>query len=252
MENLPTELKSICGRLNELLSRLEMAFARERCFSADVAHELRTPIAELRSLAEVALKWPSADPAAVSGFQEALDIAVQMQGIVNGLLAITRCEARTQTISRQPLAASQMVRDAWKPFEARAAEKHLKLEWALADLPPVNSDSAMLGLILTNLFSNAVEYTPRDGVVKIGLSPNHGGLDLTVSNSTQNVIAADLPHFFERFWRKDSARSSSEHSGIGLSVAQAFAQALGLSLEASLPASSTLCMRLRQMDSICN
>ncbi len=80
--------------------------------------------------------------------------------------------------------------------------------------------------------------------MQIALTSDHGALDLTVANSTENLAPGDLPHLFERFWRKDSARSSSEHSGIGLSVAQAFANALGLRLEASLPDSSTLRMRL--------
>jgi signal transduction histidine kinase len=85
MESLPAELKSICGRLNDLLSRLETAFARERCFSADVAHELRTPIAELRSLADVALKWPSADPAVVaSGSRKPWILPCRCKGLLMG------------------------------------------------------------------------------------------------------------------------------------------------------------------------
>jgi two-component system sensor histidine kinase QseC len=101
--DIPIELRSICERLNDLLSRLQSAFARERRFSADVAHELRTPIAELRAIAEVALKWPTPDPEVVGAFQDVVAAAGQMQGIVDGLLAIARCEG-----GREPVAVESM------------------------------------------------------------------------------------------------------------------------------------------------
>ena len=85
-DGLPGELAPISGRLNDLLARLEQAFERERQFGADLAHELRTPIAELRSLAEVALKWPDAREATTD--RETLAIALQMEGIVTRLLAL--------------------------------------------------------------------------------------------------------------------------------------------------------------------
>jgi two-component system sensor histidine kinase QseC len=242
--DLPAELESICLRLNDLLSRLEDSFARERCFSADVAHELRTPIAELRSLAEVALKWPSGDPTVVSAFEDALAIAVQMQGIVTGLLGIARCEAGTQVIAREPVAVAELVRSVWQPFEARANAKGLRVRMELPELGPIETDRAMLGVVLTNLLSNAVEYTPPGGAIEFRLQSDGPSLDFLVANSIENITVADVPRFFDRFWRKDTARSSSEHSGIGLAVSRAYARALGLHLRASLPAADWLSMQL--------
>ena len=215
---------------------MQAAFARERCFSADVAHELRTPIAELRSLSEVALKWPNGDGAATNSFQDTLDIAVQMQGIVDGLLAIARCENGTQVSIREPVRLAEVIQRSWKPFRERAAEKDLQVQLELpeSELQSVESDPAMLGLILSNLFSNAVEYTPAHGALSIRLQSDGSDFDLSVMNMSDNVTADDVPHFFERFWRKDTARSSSQHSGIGLSVSHAFARALGFNLSAKL------------------
>jgi signal transduction histidine kinase len=242
-EDLPLELQSICGRLNDLLARLETSFARERCFSADVAHELRTPITELRALAEIALKWPSSDPVVTGAFRDALDAVLQMQIIVDGLLTISRCESGIQMPVAGPVAMPGLVRRSWQPFETRAAEKRLRVQFDLSDDVFIQSDGGMLALILTNLFSNAVEYAPREGRVQLQLR-NNGHLEFNVANSVENISAEDLPHFFERFWRKDAARSSSEHSGIGLSVSRACARVLGLELEAALPANGWLMMRL--------
>ena len=243
-KDLPVELGSICERLNDLLSRLEAAFARERRFSADVAHELRTPITELRSLAEIALKWPAFDPVVAAAFQDTLEAALQMQGIVDGLLAIARCEAGTQTIVREPVDMAELARKTWQPFEARAARAGLAVELELPDRALVETDRIMVGLILINLFSNVVEYTPRQGAVQIQLHANGSGIDFRVANQVENVAPEDLPHFFERFWRQDTARSSSEHSGIGLSVSQAYAGKLGLELTATMPREGWLAMRL--------
>jgi signal transduction histidine kinase len=241
--DLPAELKSICERLNDLLSRLEASFTRERCFSADVAHELRTPITELRTLAEVALKWPTPDPVTAGAFRDTLDAALQMQTIVESLLAIARCEASIQVIVREPVALADLVRTTWQTFAAEAAHKNLRVQIELADVAPIETDRSMLGLVLTNLFSNAVEYTPPEGQVHIRLRDARN-VDLSVINSVENIASEDLPHLFERFWRKDTARSSSKHSGIGLSVSQAYARALGLNLNAHLLEKNVLEMRL--------
>jgi signal transduction histidine kinase len=243
-QNLPSELASICERLNDLLSRLQASFARERCFTADAAHELRTPITELRSLAEIALKWPSPDPTAAGAFQDVLESAVQMQGIVDGLLAIARCEGGAQPMVREPVAVAELARKVWQSFAPRAAQKKLKVELELADRRMIETDRGMLTCILTNLFSNAVEYTPLRGLLQIRLDDQSADLDFTVTNSVNNLAPEDLSHFFERFWRRDSARSSSEHSGIGLSLSQAYARVLGLDLKASLSAENLLTMRL--------
>lgn len=166
-----------------------------------------------------------------------------MQRIVDGLLTISRCESGTQAIVVEAVAVASLVRRRWQPFESRAVEKGLTVQFDLSDDVAIETDGEILSLILTNLFSNAVEYAPEGGNIRVQFR-NNGHFDFTVANSVKNLGAEDLTHFFERFWRKDAARSSSNHSGIGLSVSQACARVLGLKLAATMQADDWLVMRL--------
>jgi two-component system sensor histidine kinase QseC len=234
-DRVPSELKPICQRLNELLSRLESAFQRERRFSANVAHELRTPVAELRSLAEVAVKWPTGDAETQRAFIDTLEIAQQMEGIVSGLLVIARCESGIEHIQREPIMLEAFVREAWRPFATQAARKELAVHLDLPESAVVESDRALLRIILVNFFSNAVEYSPTRGKLSITAAPVNSAIELQIANTATDIVQSDLPHVFDRFWRKATARTSSHRAGLGLSISQSVAQILGLTFRAEIP-----------------
>ncbi len=253
LATLPGELIPIAGRLNDLLSRLEHAFDRERQFSADVAHELRTPIAELRALAELSLKWPDARGA--DSDRDTLAIARQMEGIVSRLLALLRSERDQLPIAREPIALAPLLRDTWQPFADRAAARHLDVTWHLRDDFIIDTDPVLLRSILTNLIENAVDYTPQRGTIDFDLQlhpdepaaeaePGNRRFALRIANTVEHLTPADVPKLFDRFWRHDAARNSAEHSGLGLSLAQAFAQALRYDLTATLATDAELVLTL--------
>lgn len=243
-DGMPSELLPIGGRLNDLFARLEDSFARERRFSADVAHELRTPIAELRALAEVALKWPEDADANRGALQEALGISLQMESIATGLLALARCEGGLLSVRPEPVCLGPLIREIWKPLAPQAAAKHLSVTLSTPDGTSWVTDPVALRAILVNLLSNAVEYSPDSGAVSVRVESNHGGGQVLVSNTTSHLGADDLPHLFERLWRKDAARSSSVHSGLGLALAKAYADSLGLRLRAELVRPNELTIEL--------
>ena len=236
--SLPGELMPISTRLNDLLARLEQSFERERRFSADLAHELRTPIAELRALAEVALKWPEGREATTD--RETLAIAVQMQGVVTRLLALLRSEHEQLPVVTEPVRLAPLIESVWRPFAERAAGKQLKVTRAVPDEAEVETDPVLFRSILTNLVDNAVEYTPSGGTVRIETAVGTTQFTLRVTNTCGDLTPQDVSHFSERFWRKDGARSDPEHSGLGLSLVKAFSERLGLQLEARLVDSSTV------------
>lgn len=229
-EGMPAELLPIAGRLNELLARLEKSFARERRFSADVAHELRTPIAELRTATEVALKWPEDVEASRNTLQELLAIALQMESMVTGLLALARCEAGQLPVHLEPVSLAPLIREIWQPLSDKAKAKHTDFFVGVPDNACWLTDATLLRAILTNLLSNAVQYCTEGGSIRLSVERGQ----LSISNTTDDLKSDDLPHLFERFWRKDPARSSSLHSGLGLALAKAYAAVLGLELRAEL------------------
>lgn len=226
-DSLPDELRPITGRLNDLLARLEASFERERRFSADLAHELRTPLAELRSLAECVLKWPETrDPGTD---RDVLAIALHMETLVTRLLTLVRGERGQLSVQSEPVDLAAAAAAAWRPFAARAAARGLRVE-ITAGPAPASADPVLLRSILQNLFDNAVDYTPPGGEITIAVA---GGV-LCVANTAGRLAPDDVERLFERFWRKEAARSGGEHVGLGLSLARAFAAAMDWRLEAAL------------------
>jgi two-component system sensor histidine kinase QseC len=225
LAGLPAELHPIAGRLDDLLERLSAAFERERRFSADVAHELRTPIAELRALAEVALQFPDSGEAGRQ-FQDVLAAAQQMEGLVAALLTLARCEAGRMPVAREPVDLARALGEAWAPLAERARGKALRVQ-ASAPETFVSTDRVMLGSILGNLLGNAVEYAPAGGDLTWQLVRREDGADVIIANTNAGLAREDLAHVFEPFWRKDPARTDGRHGGLGLSLAAAFARLIG-------------------------
>jgi two-component system sensor histidine kinase QseC len=241
-ERLPDELRPVADRLNDLLGRLEASFERERRFSADVAHELRTPIAELRSIAEVALRYPD-NPG--RSFEDVLGAALQMEALVTALLTLARCDSGRQPVRLEPVDLTRLCREAWPAHERAAAARAVRTRHEGAAEITVDADPVLLGSVVHNLFANAVEYTPTGGEVLWQIERDGAEAVLVVTNSNFTLEAADLPHVFERFWRKDAARTGTTHGGLGLSVAEALVRLLHGRLRLELPRPDLVRVELR-------
>lgn len=231
-DNMPAELLPIMKRLNDLLARLEASFTRERRFSADVAHELRTPIAELRTLAEVALKWP--DEVTAEALKDALQIALQMETIATGLMALARCEGSLLPVRPERVSVGELLEEVLHPLAAQAHAKQLAVTVEVPKDACWFTDRATLRSIFTGLLSNAVDHTQSATSVKARVENNGASQRLLISNRCGSLVQEDISHLFERFWQKNEARSSTHHCGLGLALARAYAQSLGMTLEAQL------------------
>ena len=229
------ELHPICEGLNTLMSRLEKSVERERRFSADLAHELRTPLAEMSAMTETAILFPEKVPE--DQLEQILGAARRMQQIVENLLLASRWEQNDSRLEYEPVDLASFAEQCWESFAETAEEKNLTLHLSLENEPPLNTNPELFRHILHNLFSNAVEYCPAGGLVRIsGLNGTTRSYSsgLFVSNDVQDFDPSNLDHLFDRFWRRDSSRTGTHHSGLGLSVAKAFAEILSLNLTASL------------------
>lgn len=243
---VPDELRPIIDRLNDLMARLEKAFERERRFSADLAHELRTPVAELKTAAEVALRWPGASHE--ENYREVLEISDQMQTMIESLLALARTGRGAAAGTAETLTVAAVAADCWKPFAEKAREKGIAVQQDLDPSLAVRIHAGLFRIVLTNLFSNAAEYTPAGGQLRVECKvfPS-GGFEFVSANTARDLDPADIPHLFERFWRRDEARTGGKHHGLGLCVAKSCAQAMSCELTAELdPARQWLTFRLRR------
>ncbi len=239
----PEELKPIVGQLNALLERLHLSFERERRFAGNVAHELRTPIAELRALAEVGGRWPDDEEAVARFFDDVESIAGRMEGVVADLLLLARCQAGIETVERSPVSLREALLVAWSRRAADAAVTGLTFEADVRTDLVIDSDASKLGILLANVFGNAVSYTLPGGDVRCVARQTGGRFHLEVSNPAEALSEAELSHLTEPFWRKDDARSSANHAGLGLAVVSEIATLLGWTVAFSQEAADTFCVR---------
>jgi len=243
---VPAELMPVVGRLNDLLARLGAAFERERAFSAAVAHELRTPLAGLRATLEVALS-KERDPAAYrAALADCLGICSPMETMVNNLLALARADAGQLQLLSEPVGLDELLRECWRHFAARAEERRLRVEWDVDPAAAIETDRCCLRLILQNLLDNAVTYADPGGLVQVQASLGGNVAVLTVANTGSRLAPEQAGHVFERFWRGEAARSDTgTHCGLGLSLCEKLAQALGGSIAVESAPGGLFTARLR-------
>ena len=231
-KDLPEELTPIADHLNQLMSRLESGFNRERQFSSDLAHELRTPIAELKMMSEVALRWP--DKKDENYTEETLDIALQLQETIETLLSLNRFENGQQELRAEEVNLHSIIKEGLKKYRDQIERKKIEINLKVVNDMTIYTDPGILRTIIFNLLSNCAEYTPVDGLISIKANNDSAHQLLIISNTVDNLKNEMVPHLFERFWRADDSRSDSSHIGLGLSLTRACANALSLDLHAEL------------------
>ncbi|HXR07406.1 MAG TPA: ATP-binding protein [Candidatus Acidoferrum sp.] len=227
------ELGRLAAVLNSTFARLEAAFAQQRQFTSDAAHELRTPITVMLTQTQTALqreRGAAEYRATVEACQRA---AQRMRRLMESLLELARLDAGQETLQRRPFDLSKTVNECVELVKPLAEERGLKILCALPSLPCVG-DPERMGQVITNLLDNAMEYNQQAGEVRLTGERPGGTLVLTVSNSGPGIAPEDLPRIFERFYRADKARSGSGgHAGLGLAISKAIVEAHGGTLEAA-------------------
>lgn len=244
-ETAPAEIKPIRDRLNNLLSRLREAFERERRFSANVAHELRNPLAGMRSTIEVTLTRDRGGPEYRQALSECLGIVDGMQAMVSNLLLLARMDADQMAFHMEGIVLSELVESSWEAFSAKATERGLTFDNRIPGDLTLTCDRQSLLVVFSNLFGNAVEYANPGGRIWVQAHEADGSVEITTANTGCRLNPEQAVRVFDRFWRADPSRSDAgTHCGLGLSLVRRIAQALGGSTSATVE-DATFILRLR-------
>jgi signal transduction histidine kinase len=248
-DDLPDELAPIVSRLNELMARLETSFTRERRFSSDLAHEMRTPVAELRLLAESAVKWP--DEGGREAWEAVIGSVDRMELVVQAMLQLARLEQASPGRLGESLALSPLALESWAAHHTRATARGITLRLDIEPDATVTGDPALWRHILGNLLGNAADYADEGSEVVLSTerTMTQNGLVVCVANSSTALAPGDIDRLFDRFWRGDTARAESSHCGLGLPLARACGEAMGWRLRAlQRPEDGWLEMRIEPED----
>jgi len=233
-ETAPIELRPIALGLNRLVERLALLLARERRTSANIAHELRTPVSELLVSAEVALRF--GDPAeGRKALAQAAEIGHQMRRLIGTLLDLSRLESGQTELAHEPIELRDLVAACWDPLAARAREQGISLAIDGAE-PTVASDRDALTILVANLLANAAQHAPEKTTVRCSLESGEEGdaAALVVSNASNGLRPEDLDKLTEPFWRASESRGDREHAGLGLALVRRLAELLGLDVTFAL------------------
>jgi signal transduction histidine kinase len=235
VDGCPVEVIPVVQRLNDLLARLDEALVREKSFTADAAHELRTPLAGLETALEVCASRQRDPHMYHDVILKCLRITQGMHALVNNLLILARADARQLPTSFEQVALGPFFAECWSDFVARAKEKRLDVAWQVDQDVAVKADAELMQVVFTNLFDNAVAYADEGGWVRVTAAQQESRAVVTIANSGCRLNAADAPRVFDRFWRGDAARSETGlRCGVGLSLCRKIIEILGGSVSAQV------------------
>lgn len=232
-EGYPSELASLAATFNRMLDGLEESFERISRFSADIAHDLRTPVNNIRGEAEVAL----ARARTVDEYREALgsclEEAVRLSDLIGDLLFLARSESPLAHVHRESINVGELLSGIREYYEAPAADRGVSLSTVVPDEPVIAKlDRTLLQRAVGNLVSNALAHTPPGKSVVLGASTEPAAIRIEVTDAGVGIPPEALPRVFDRFFRVDESRSqASGGTGLGLAIVQSIMQLHGGNVE---------------------
>lgn len=221
-EGYPFELASLASTFNSMLDRLEESFERISRFSADIAHDLRTPVNNIRGEAEVALARARSLDEYREVLSSCLEETVRLSDLIGDLLFLARAESPLAHLHRERVNVTELLDGVREYYEAAASDSGISLSSEDADPPVIAQvDRTLLQRAIGNLVSNAVAHTPVGGSVSLKSKTETSGLQIEISDTGIGIPAEALPKVFDRFFRVDSSRSqTSGGTGLGLAIVQ--------------------------------
>mgnify|MGYP000132428422 FL=1 len=218
MDSVPRELELLVTAFNAMLGRLEESFARLSNFSADIAHELRTPISNLRTHTEVILTKKRAPEDYEENLYSNLEDLNRLSNIIDGMLFLAKSDNGLVLPAKAKVELRSVVEKLFEYYQLLADDTGLKLK--VTGQGMVYGDVTMLDRMISNLLSNALRYTPPDSTISVKIERVGKTISLSVENPGEEIAEEHLARLFDRFYRIDPARreGATNHAGLGLAI----------------------------------
>ena len=221
VHDAPAEVRPLINALNRLLYRLDRVLKSERRFTADAAHELRTPLAGLRTQAQIALR--TRDPVKLEhALHNVLKSSERASHLIEQLLMLARLEPDVSSLEFADCDLIQLIQSVMADLTPMAMDKNITLEFNHPDAAHVSANHTALSVMLRNLVDNAIRYTPAGGQVNVDLFEDPAGITVRVADNGPGIPWAERHDVFKRFYRPKHTGESG--SGLGLAIVQQIAE----------------------------
>lgn len=240
------EIGNLAQSFDDLLARLEEAFARERQFISDASHELRTPLTSINANAQMLARWADRDEALrKESLQTIIDESTSLANMVSGMLTLAKADSG-DTIPKEPLSLAAIAKEAAGTAMQRANDKGLSLAVESDNPSPiVEGDPALIRQMITNLIDNAIKFTER-GSVTVRVTRDGGDAVIDVEDTGPGIDVQEMPNIFNRFYRADRSRTRAvPGTGLGLAIVRSIVRIHGGSVEALRGARGGALFRIR-------
>ncbi len=211
----PRELQPLAVAFDDMLARLEVSFTRLSQFSADLAHELRTPIANILGEAQVALTRDRTPDEYREVIESTIAECERLSGIVDNLLFVARADAAREPIQRKQFDGRAAMEKIATFYRTIADDRHVAIN--CAGEGEIYGDPVLFSRAVSNLVDNGLRFTPDGGAIQISIAARATHSEVAVNDSGCGIPSEHLPRVFDRFYRVDSSRSSAG-AGLGLAL----------------------------------
>lgn len=242
IDNPDDEIGRMSETVNSMVARLQQSFQEVQRFTADASHELRTPIAVIRSEAELGRGELASDAPARRRLDSILEECTRLGSITSQLLMLSREDAGVGVGDRRtgPVALHRVLAQATDALRPLAEARGQTLDSRIDDQLQVQVEPDRLWQVVHNLVDNAIKYTPPAGTITVQLSRDHQQAVVTVADDGPGIGAEHLPRIFDRFYRVEKSDQRTEGAGLGLSIVQSIVRSLGGTVDVdSQPGSGT-------------
>jgi two-component system heavy metal sensor histidine kinase CusS len=220
----PSELRPLAASFDDMLVRLEDSFTRLSQFSADLAHELRTPVGNMLGEAQVALTRERSPKEYRAVIESAAAECEELSGIIDNLLFLARAESAEQEVARSHFDGRPAIEKISSFYQVPAEDRRITIR--CDGSAEFFADPLLFNRAVGNLVDNALRFTPDDGEIRIAIRSSENGSEVTVRDSGSGIMPEHLPRVFDRFYRGDASRSSAG-TGLGLALVKSIADLHG-------------------------